>query len=291
MKSIYLANTQIHSNTVDLGFVVFIPITGLDFPLIRLTKYDKPGEHGSIIQTQFYGGRPIILTGRVSGATPTQYLQNRRKLTNLQSIILDSLNNAQPVLLSFTTLDNLALQCYVYASDPIQIVDKSLNHGNFTIKLFAPDPNLYDQSLQLSTISMPAGGGATYPVIYPITYAPVTGGNVTVTNSGNSYMSPLVTFNGPLTTPFINNLTTGQVFKINVALIAGDTMVVDMASKTMLLNGNNGLQYFDSNNSWISLAGISIANPSGQNIISLGSSLSSDSGNVVIASRNSWIGV
>src|SRR3954453_13860225 len=81
-----------------------------------------------------------------------------------------------------------------------------------------------------------------------------TGGSVTVNNAGDSNTFPVVTFNGPLTSPYINNTTTGEVFKVNRTLASGEVVVVDMQNKTMVLNATtNALQYFDSTNTWLSL--------------------------------------
>lgn len=283
MQKIYINGLQIHSNTQDLGFVVNT-MKGLDYPDVREGPYDKPGEHGVVVPNEFYGGRPILVNGRVSGTTVNQHYTNRRLLSNALSISLNSLNIASPILLQFTTMDNLNLQCYCRRSRKPEFTEKSLNHSTFLIELLAEDPNLYDQSIQTSSVSTPSGGGAIYPVIYPVTYAAQTGGTIVINQSGNSYMFPVITLNGPLTSPIITNLTTGDVFQVNYSLLSGDTMVIDMANKTMLLNGNNAMQYFNLNNTWVSLL-------AGNNTIKLATSLSADKGNAVISFQNSYIGV
>lgn len=285
MQSIFLNGLQIHSNNQEIGFVVNIPLKGLEFPGVRLNPYQKPGEHGAVVPNAFYDGRTIELTGRIYHPVIATYLQYRRALSNTMRLVQNSLNIAQPLVLQLNTMDGLSLQANVYPSQPLQLIEKSLNHCDFIIDLFAPDPNLYDQSSQRATISVPTGGGATYPVIYPVTYAAKSGGSLIVTNAGDSDTFPLITFNGPLTAPLIINQTTGASFQVNVTLLAGDVLVIDMANKTMVLNGStNAMQYFVVTNTWMSLQ-------PGSNLIKLSSGISADSGNARFDYFNAYIGI
>lgn len=284
MQAIYLNGLQIHSNSSDVGFVVNIPLKGFEYPGVRINPYQKPGEHGAVVPNAFYDGRTIELTGRIYHPNINTYLQYRRALSNAMRLVQNSLNIAIPLALKMTTMDGLNLQANVYPSQQLQLIDKSLNHCDFIIDLFAPDPNLYDQSSQRATISVPTGGGATYPVIYPVTYAAKSGGALTVTNAGDSDTFPTVTFNGPLTSPLIVNQTTGASFQVNVTLLAGDVLVIDMANKTMLLNGSNAMKYFVVTNTWMSLQ-------PGDNLIKLSSGISADSGNARFDYFNAYIGI
>src|SRR5215212_1575130 len=246
MKNISIGSIQIHSNTTDVGYVVNSH-DGFDAPEVRLSMYNRPGEHGSVVTNQLYGGRTITLEGRIAASSTTLYQQRRRDLQNALRIIKDASAVSQPILLKFQTTDDLLLQTYIYASKKLQFKERSPIFSEYYLELFAADYNFYDQSLQTTTLTPPTGGGVTYPVIYPVTYAAKTGGSVTVNNAGDSNTFPVVTFNGPLTSPYINNTTTGEVFKVNRTLAAGETLVVDMQNKTMVLNATtNALQYFDS---------------------------------------------
>lgn len=268
-----------------MGFVVYIPLKGLEYPGVRLNPYQKPGEHGAVVPNEYYDGRTIELSGRIYHPTIATYLQYRRALSNALRIVQNSLNIAQPIILKFTTLDGLTLQSNCFPSQPLQLIDKSPNHCEFIIDLFAPDPNLYEASTQKITVSVPTGGGATYPAIYPLTYAAKVGGSQIITNAGDSDTFPIVTFNGPLTSPYITNQTTGVSFQANISLLAGDVLVVDMANKTMILNGTtNAMQYFNITNTWLSLQ-------PGDNLIKMGSGISADSGNARFDYQNAYIGI
>jgi phage-related protein len=284
MKAIYIGSLQVHSNSTDVGYVVNNH-SGFDSPDIRLSQYNRPGEHGAVVTNQLYGGRTITLEGRIAAATSELYQQRRRALSSAVRIFKDANAVSQPVLLKFQTMDDLLLQTDIYSATRLEFKERTPVWCEYYLELFASDFNLYDQSAQTTSITPPTGGGVTYPVIYPVSYAASAGGTVTINNAGTSNTFPTVTFNGPLTAPFINNMTTGETFQINRTLIAGETLVVDMQSKTMLLNGTtNALQYFVSSNTWLSLI-------PGSNIVTLGSSLSSDTGNVTITYRSAYIGV
>jgi phage-related protein len=284
MKSMHLGNLQIHSNSINLDFTVN-DHSGLDSPDIRLSSYNRPGEHGAIVSNQLYGGRTITIQGRIAGSSMQQYMQNRRSLQNTLRIIKDANTVSQPVLLRFQTTDDLQLQASIYAASKFDLREKSPIFCEFFLELFAADPNLYDQSLQVATVTPPAGGGATYPVIYPVNYSAKTGGSAVINNAGDANTYPLLTFTGPLTSPFVINTTTGETFKVNATLNTGDTLLCDMTTKTMLLNTTtNAMNYFDPSNIWMSLQ-------PGDNNITFGTSLSSDTGNVSVSFRSAYIGV
>jgi len=66
---------------------------------------------------------------------------------------------------------------------------------------------------------------------------------VFVTNSGD-YPTPVtITITGPLTTPAVYRLDTGDVIELNVTLTASDVAVIDTLAGTVSVNGavNNTL--------------------------------------------------
>lgn len=280
----YLGSLQIHSNSARLDYTVN-DHSGLDSPDIRLSSYNRPGEHGAIVSNQLYGGRTITIQGRIAGSDMATYMQNRRNLSNTLRIIKDANTVSQPILLKFQTTDDLMLQTSIYASKKFDLKEKSPVFCEFYLELFAADPNLYDQSLQVATVTPPSGGGAVYPVIYPVTYSAKTGGSAVINNAGDTNTYPLLTFTGPLTSPYIVNTTTGETFKVNATLNSGDVLVCDMANKTMLLNtSTNAMNYFDIDNIWLSIQ-------PGNNNFTFGTSLSSDTGNVQVSFRSAYIGI
>jgi hypothetical protein len=281
-----LNGQTIHSTTSDNGFALFQESTGLEFPDInRFNPYAKPGESGSVVPNSFYDGRTITLMGRVSGKTPAQYAQNKRTIFGLLAIIQNSLDIATPILFTFTTMDGLALQCYCFASQSPKYTEKSLLYGTYQIQLYSQDFNLYSQAVQTIQINLSGNGGLVFPAIAPFSFPSNGSGNAVLSNNGNSNTWPTVTFHGPLTSPFVKNYTIGDQFIINYTLLSTDELVIDMLNKTMLLNGNNAMQYYDYLNNWLSLQPINF----GTNTINFGSNLSSDTGNVNLSWQDAYL--
>jgi hypothetical protein len=113
------------------------------------------------------------------------------------------------------------------------------------LQLIATDPRRYVAALSSATTSPPAtGAGITWPVTWPVTWpAATSGGTVFVTNSGD-YPTPVtISIEGPLTTPAVYRLDTGDVIELAVTLAASDVAVIDTLAGTVSLNGavNNTL--------------------------------------------------
>jgi LysM repeat protein len=131
----------------------------------------------------------------------------------------------------------------------------------------------------------PQGGGFPVPTNVP-TVSTLTGvGSVTATNTGNILTPAVIYFRGSLTTPYIVNSTTGLSMQVNYTLGLSDIVTVDMLNKTIVLNGNTSLLGDKSSNSdWWGLT-------PGQNIISLSSGNSSDTGTAEVTWYSAVSGV
>src|ERR1700719_1644344 len=112
MRNFTINSLLIHDITQDIftvGYYLHTPISGIDFPSIRLSSYNKPGEHGAIVPNQLYGGRSVTLTGAIVGPSITQYGTNRRALEAAVRIVKNNFISL-PLLSTFLTDDGLALQ-------------------------------------------------------------------------------------------------------------------------------------------------------------------------------------
>jgi phage-related protein len=250
---------DITQDPVTLGYAIHPGVAGLDFPELRIVKHDKPAEHGSIVSAQLYGGRQVDLTGFVTGNSTFNYYQNRRALEAACRIVKNNYVS-QTFLNKLTTDDGLALQFLAYCTK-FKCDIETRRKADFLLTLFAPDPNLYSQTLRSSTLGLTTG---------------------TVTNNGNVNTWPILTFNGPLTNPILTNTDLTESFKLNVTLASGHSVVVDTLNKTIILDGTtNANAYFDLTNTWLSwIPGI--------NHLTL--SASAGTGNVGITFRDAYAG-
>lgn len=282
-----LGGTTIHQNYGDPDFVVMQESSGFDFPDIsRMTPYAKPGKSGSIVPNSFYDGRTINLIGRIKGSTPTAYALNKRAFFSLAAIVENSYNIAQPILLAWTTLDGIAMQVECYAAQTPKYTEVGLTAGKYQFQFYAPDYNIYSQSEQVNQINLSSATGLVFPATAPFVFPASSGGKLDIANNGYSNMYPIITFYGPLTSPYVQNLSLGEQFSVNYTLVSGDILTVDMFNGTMVLNGTqNAMQYFDYLNTWLSLQPAIY----GTNTINFGSGLSSDTGYIKIASRDAYL--
>lgn len=266
MRKFQIGSLVIHDITQDpysIGYYLHTPISGIDFPAIRLASQDKPAEHGSIVAAQLYGGRAIVLTGKVIGSSVLTYNQNRR---NLEAAIRIVKNNyiSQPFLCKFTTDDGLDLQFYAFAQT-FKLDEQVMQSGNFFLTLFAPDPYFYSQSLTTATIDL-----STTPIM--------------VTNNGDANSYPVLTFSNVLHHPIITNTDLSESFKLNVDIASTHAVVVDMAAKTIVFDATTNYNaYYDLANTWLSwLPGV--------NHLTLATTSGGDTGNVGISFRDAYVG-
>jgi hypothetical protein len=71
--------------------------------------------------------------------------------------------------------------------------------------------------------------------------SPGSTGDVTIVNAGTAYCHPVIEFRGPVVTPSVTLLATGQVLEYGITLAAGDVLVVDTWAGTVLLGGQSRL--------------------------------------------------
>lgn len=283
MKNAYIDSFQIHDYLAKIGYGIFPDgVSGLEFPEVRQGQYDNPGEHGGTVSNNLYGGREITLEGYVYAENMAQYETRRRDF--LEALTLDRDENALPISRTFyfTTMDDLALQCEVYIRR-VRFKRKNPLQARFSIDLFAPDYLLYSQNFQLKTITRASGGGAIYPVIYPVIYDPSVGGSEIVVNAGSAESWPTIFLNGPLINPIIQNDTLNRYIELMLTIPAGDQVTIDMQQKTILRGTMSVIANKTSGSKFWWLA-------KGSNLIKLFTGSSSDTGNAQLRHQDAHIG-
>lgn len=80
-----------------------------------------------------------------------------------------------------------------------------------------------------------------------------SGGSVNIiTTESISYVAPVITFESTTENPILTNITTGQIIEFTGNVTAGQTLVIDTARKTALLNGVSVLESISGD--WLMLA-------------------------------------
>jgi hypothetical protein len=159
----------------------------------------------------------------------------------------------------------------------------SYNKIEAKIQMTAADPFVYDSILQtIGPVGLPTpSSGLTFPATAPFVFGASTGGSASLINVGNFAAPFVVTINGPLTNPRFQNAA-GQFVALNLTLAIGDVLVIDMAAKTILLNGVSRQNAIITGSSWFGL-------PVGTSSLSFSSSDSAAvTGTFTVTFRSVW---
>lgn len=285
MRSFNIGSLALLTNNVSApNYILQTPIAGLDSPSYRTNYFSKPGEDGGKVSSLFYDQRPVSLTGVVYANDAQTYETARQALATACAINKNAAGDPVPTLITYTTLAGNSYFFNAYIDRPIFDYTQP-NSTNFLITMTVADPFIYGATqVQSGAILAPSGGGFILPVILPIVSTPTTGGTATLTNNGNAKSNPLLTLNGPLTNPFIYNQAIGKSMQLNTTIAGGSSVVIDMANKTIMLNGTTPLLTAkDSLSEWWAMV-------PGSNPITFNTSSTADTGNLMITFYPAWLG-
>jgi hypothetical protein len=248
-------------------------IDGWDSPPVSGQVTQRADDQGGWPTAQYYAPRTMTVT--VTASAPTQALRDLAR-AQLQQII--------PVndLALMTYNEPQAKQAYVRRSGQIVETPPTLADVTFACVIVAPDPRKYSTQQKTATGYFQSSNyGITVPFTVPFTLpAQPLAGSVQCTNNGTFETRPVITINGPVSSPAITNTATGQTVSWNgLVLNAGDQLVVDMDAKQPLLNG--ALRQADFTSAWW------VLNP-GSSTIQL-SGVTPGGASVNVAWRDAWI--
>jgi hypothetical protein len=202
-------------------------LDGWGSPGSKTSGTSREGEHGeSPAPNPKLQARTLTLTGRIEA--PTILLRQQAEHRLQAAFSLD--------LFDLTVVDAIPLRVTAQRKGDISRADDTDTKVTWQAELNCPDPRRYgaDQSLLLN---LPAvTGGVRFPIRFPVRFtgSSVTGDG-TVTNAGNEIAPATVTFTGPLTTPKLTNLQTGQWVQYNDVLAAGEHVVIYLRNPMVAL--------------------------------------------------------
>jgi hypothetical protein len=191
--------------------------------------------HGGFDGPSFY--RPRVITVGGVASSPN-------RATNLRARDIIASICADPAVrypLVVTEPGRPTRRCMVRLSSAAKARDVTDTIMAWSLIFVAPDPRRYDDTETVVTLGLPptGGSGATLPFTLPfaISSAGSSSSQATVINQGTLATLPLVTFTGPLINPTIANVTAGRTLAFNITLSDGQQLVVDFASRSVLLDG------------------------------------------------------
>lgn len=210
-----------------------------DMPPIRSTDAVRSGEHGAFLGLDLLNERtvtlelillPFDLTPANATARYDQLIQLVAQAFAPQAVDL-------PLVFSNGTRQ---INCRPKKRAIPRELQRQSFSGVATIELAAVDPRIYDANQQNLTARLPtsSGLGTGFPIAFNLGFGgAVTGGYITVVNSGNFPTRPVITLQGPADNPQVTNLTTGQFIKLNLSLGVTDFIKLDLDVHSILLNG------------------------------------------------------
>lgn len=211
--------------------------TALDvgFPQARSVADDKPLADGTTDRTAFVGARAVTAQFVISAGTRTRD-QNRAELAKRCHPGMRSEIRYGTGLLSASGAD---LRIQVRADQASAPVDNRF-HTAVTVSLIGYTGLIEAATASTATVlPLEAAPGRSYNLVHNRVYpGPMPDQSTPVTYSGSMAAWPVVTITGPVTGPILANATTGHSLSFpGLAVGAGQTLVLDFAARTVLLDG------------------------------------------------------
>jgi hypothetical protein len=231
LDSAYLDALQIH----NAATLAVSKAHGFGVPAPRVESSQRPRRHGERDTTRFYAGRILSLEGIARGATTAAAWQ---AIEDLAAAL--ALDGAEQVFKFTRSGLAYAERCLVRAATPLEFELQGIRKQiKWAVSLRAADPRFYaDTPTSASYQPSTAGSGISFPISFPLTFTGAAASTMTVTNGGNFPTPPVWTITGPATAPAIRNETTGEQIVTTAALLAGETLTIDVAARTVTLLGS-----------------------------------------------------
>lgn len=217
-----------------------------DRPGVDLSDSPRPQAHGSYAGDVFSGSRVVTYTFLLRG------------LPAAKAVAVDTLERYLPEDSTerFLTIDDGTGPWFAMARVTGLFIPQEKHYRHEPLECWVQftcaDPRRYSLSEKSATVTLPAAsGGLDYPLDYSgggtggLEYGVSASGSVTVTNDGSIETPLRGTLVGPLTNPVVT--TTDWSLMWDITLAAGETLDLDAAAGTALLNGSADRLYLLSN--------------------------------------------
>lgn len=193
-------------------------LDGWGSPGAKSSGTPREGEHGdSPAPNPKLAARILQIAGRIDA--PTRLLREQAEFDLEASLGL--------ALFDLTVVGAIPLKVQAQRQGEVSIADDTDVASLWQAELKCPDPRRYGVDRQQSLTLPVLSGGVRFPLRFPIQFSgSTTFGDADVINLGNMPAPAKVTFTGPLTTPSITNVTTGQSVTYNGVIASGETLVL-----------------------------------------------------------------
>lgn len=214
---------------------------GFEFPETRGIIEDIPARDGAIYIGSKFGRRSLSWQTLLKG---TDVQSKRRDL--IRACQVGSLKT-----ILFETCDGIPLKAEIEIEN--LVMPHIQNRAIALVQAIAPDYRFYSQEAVTAYTGVTESvGGLPVPAAVP---APISGGvtnGFSVINNGNTDTSPIFSIRGPGTNFYVNNLTTGEQFRLTMSLLNNEVAVINTMTNRALLGSQNIFGSFSGD--WMRLA-------------------------------------
>lgn len=251
---IYLGTYWVGLGDLELGVVEadgvqwdLEDVQGWGSPASTLQVTQKPRGHGGWAGPAYLAPRAVSLSGKVTAPSAEQL-----------SDALDRLSDA--CSLTDTTLTvsegGRARSCIVRRQGEVLISWTSDTRATWSVQVTAPDPRKYGPMVS-QTAGLPSStGGVTWPVTWPVTWTGVTNSGVlSIPNVGKIDAPVMIRIDGPCVAPSATHIGADgvpEVWATSQTLGVGEFLVIDMANRRVLANGQSSRAGYVTSRSWFS---------------------------------------
>jgi phage-related protein len=233
---------------------------------IRDTITSMPGQDGVERYRSFYRDRLVEIRGFIIGSSESNLYTLKNTLEDAFDIHnLEAEGNDGFLPLEFTETGQNAARYYLKPiRNTMNISEKRTGFClGFSVLLEARDPNKYETSSNVYTITPNISGGSSgFPVGFPVAFAGTNlSGDTTINNTGAAGTLPQrVSITGPCSAPKLANTTNGTYLEFtgDLTILTGESLIIDFGIGTCYkeeTNGNmvNVIQYLTSLSTFWSL--------------------------------------
>jgi hypothetical protein len=239
----------------------FVSANGLvDQPELRTNDRTRLRRHGLLPGDDFLGGRSVVVELEVFGEDDATFQTN---IDALKAALAPGSDEAV-----------LAFQVPGVAGGGVRRLNARPRKLNLPIEVnrffyrmpiaavefFATDPRIYDDTEQsLSTGLEASVAGLSWNLTWNLNWGgSSTGNSFNATNSGTFSTPFTVRFDGPVTNPIIENVTTGEKLALTadsgLVLGSGEFVELDTEARTVLLGGTaSRYSKLSSDSTWFDL--------------------------------------
>lgn len=254
----------------------------LDMPEVRTADRPLLLRHGLHPGTDYLAGRSLLVQVDVVHHDETTFYDAVAELRAAFQVGSEAPLTFQLPGVADGELARIYARCRAFKA----VIDDAYweKAARVAIRLDATDPRIYADDESSDSTSLPDSvGGLTFPLTFPLSFGGVvsSGGRITAVNAG-SFPAPWVArIDGPVNDPRIEHVGTGQKIDLELAVDAGDYVLLDSATRSVLLNGTaSRYSALTTDSTWFELA-------PGSNELAFRAAVSS-AATVTVSWRSAW---